>query len=94
MGINLDDFPDEMRERIFLPAAISGVGISGGEFGEDAEEETSDNADDMKALEMGRLRRYVKKGKHLKRPFQSDILTLTEIEGVSFGQDASFQSYP
>ena len=34
---------------------------------------------DAKATELSKLKRYVKKGRHKKRPFQSDILTTEEI---------------
>ena len=51
------------------------------------QEETRDETDveegeDTRAIEIARLRRYASKGKHLKRPFTSDILTPLEISGV------------
>ena len=38
--------------------------------------------DNAKAIELGKLRRYVKAGKHHKRPFTSDVLTPLEISTV------------
>jgi hypothetical protein len=65
---------------------------------EEQEEERDEGDEDEKALELARLRRYVKNGTHQKRPFASDILTGAEIATeVGAAQDAPFlgwQGYP
>jgi hypothetical protein len=60
----------------------------------------ADPTDDAKSTEIARLKSYAKKGKHIKRPFTSDILTPYEIalitaEEVGTAQDAPFwEGYP
>lgn len=49
--------------------------------------------DNDKSIERARLRRWIKNGKHLKRAFHSDVLTLLEIEReVDKFQDAPFRA--
>jgi hypothetical protein len=98
---------NEARERLELDPVPGGDMIAF-DFGA-SEEPTgesnqppmeADATDDAKALEIDRLRRYAAKGKHLKRPFTSDILTPIEILGVIADEvgnapDAPFwQGYP
>lgn len=85
MGIDMEKFPEDWTEDdVFLPAIAGAANVPTGESAE---------TDTAKAAELSRLRRYVKKGNHKKRPFQSDILTQQEIDEVAMRSDASFQSY-
>ena len=65
---------------------------------EDDSDLETDETESDKALELAKLRRYIKNGKHLKRSFTSDILTPLEIAGeVGKAPDAPFldwESYP
>jgi len=70
MGITEDEFPDEIR--------ADGIW-------QDMTDTSSVGADlaNAKSTEIGKLRRFVKAGKHHKRPFRSDVLTLEEIKAVT-----------
>jgi len=66
---------------------------------EDQQEEAEETRgeDDEKRLELVRLRRFVDNGKHLKRSFESAILSSDEIaQEVRQAPDAPFrwESYP
>lgn len=65
---------------------------------EDAIDELQDDLGEAKALEMAKLRRYVARGKHLERPFVSDILTPDEIAkevgSAAYAPFRYWQGYP
>jgi hypothetical protein len=96
MGITREDFPEDMQDRIFLESTAASVVSSAGSVpGEPATDETDTTSQEMKAAELVKLERFVKSGKHKKRPFQSDILTSDEIAEVVSRHDAPFlESYP
>lgn len=65
----------------------------------EARQEQQPPMSEAKAAEIGKLRRFIASGGHLKRPFHSDVLTPLEIDGImmqegAFSPDAPFQGYP
>ena len=72
-----EDIP-MMAEKQPVPEALQPT--FGPEEDADELEPKDDEEPEEKAVELGRLRRYIGKGKHLKRSFQSDILTPMEID--------------
>ena len=69
------------------PKADSLDDLSEDESGDGDEE----GGEDEKAIALAQLRRWIKHGNHLKRPFRSDILTVAEIDKeVGAAQDAPF----
>jgi hypothetical protein len=98
------DIPDGMElmadEPLVLPTTQS---PAGGGAEEDAAEIEPAEDDESKAVELGRLRRFIVNGRHRKRTFHSDILTQVEIDReVGKAEDAPFpgdgespwESYP
>jgi len=49
---------------------------------ETAEDEPMDESENMRSIEIAKLRRFIGKGHHLKRPFRSDVLTPRQIEDI------------
>lgn len=60
------DLTDEQREAMTAPSAL----------------ETPPQDNESKILEIGKLKKFVKSGKHLRRSFTSDILTKAEINHI------------
>jgi hypothetical protein len=95
-GLELED-----KERV-AAAAEAAQGMAGSEHDAQATESSDPDSTSTKAvnkvLEYAQLRRFIKKGTHLKRPFTSDVLTPLEIaEEVGKAPDAPFldwESYP
>ncbi len=87
VGITKDDFPDGMEifqtveETPVMPPTQPAPATAVAQ--EEDDTEPGDDDDATKAAELRRLRQYVKKGKHHKRPFTSDILTPAEIDEVA-----------
>ena len=84
-----------MAEKQPVPAALQGPGVVAEEDESDLDQGDDEPADE-KAVEYAKLRRYINNGKHLKRPFESDILTPMEIAyEVGHAEDAPFwKGYP
>ena len=101
MGITREQFPEDMQDKIFLESTANSVVSSSNRLPgvndvTPPDEADTDEGQELKAAELVKLRRFVSKGNHLKRPFQSDILTSDEIAEVVKSQDAPFpfESYP
>ena len=72
-----EDIP-MMAEKQPIPEQLRPPGLVA-EDDESAMDVGEDEAVDEKAVEYAKLRRYIANGKHLKRPFESDVLTPMEI---------------
>jgi hypothetical protein len=75
LGVDVPNM-DKLIIREITPGGRPG-GDPGAEPGES--EPAEDEPSEDKAIELARLRRYVRKGNHHRRAFTSDILTLNEI---------------
>lgn len=81
MGIKEEDFPEGMQ--VFEVAVLpeSETAAEGGESDGTMIDEGVDEDDGLKAVELRKLRHFIRAGKHHKRPFHSDVLTPKEIQG-------------
>ena len=92
---------NEARERLELEPLQGGDDVAppapANPF--ERQEQDEEPVNDAKAVELVRLRRFVKSGKWQERQFHSAILTLPEIQAVmlqegAYADDAPFQGYP
>ena len=99
LGLDIPEDMELMAEKQPIPEQLAPT-ISPEPDAESDDMEMDDGDENQKAVEVGRLKRYVKAGKHLKRPFESDVLTPIEVlyyTEEAAGQDAPFpdwQGYP
>lgn len=59
-----------------------------GDTGDDEMGDESDDSAPLRALEIAKLQNFIKHGKHKKRPFSSDVLTVAEIDHIIYAATA------
>jgi hypothetical protein len=93
VGITYEDFPDELQGEIFKQSSMDPEPPTMPPTMPPPPPDPDDT--EAKAADLRKLRKYVSKGRHKKRPFLSDVLTADEIKAaITEWEDGSAEDAP